>query len=69
MNHLAKKTEGFSGADLKAVVDSAIEAKLREAMKAGRTSPLNDQGSGYRRVEDQTVDEGMVRDGAELRAV
>jgi transitional endoplasmic reticulum ATPase len=39
-DHLAKKTEGFSGADLKAVVDSAIEAKLREAMKIGRPSPL-----------------------------
>ncbi|MBL9187221.1 MAG: AAA family ATPase [Opitutaceae bacterium] len=32
---LAKKTDGFSGADLKAVVDAAVEAKLRDAMKAG----------------------------------
>ena len=39
-DHLAKKTEGFSGADLKAVVDVAIEAKLREAMKAGVPTPL-----------------------------
>ncbi len=38
--HLAKKTDGFSGADLKAVVDTAIEAKLREAMKVGRPTPL-----------------------------
>jgi SpoVK/Ycf46/Vps4 family AAA+-type ATPase len=38
---VAKKTEGFSGADLKAVVDQAIEAKLREAMKVGRPSPLS----------------------------
>ena len=29
--HLAKKTDQFSGADLKAVLDQAIEAKLREA--------------------------------------
>jgi SpoVK/Ycf46/Vps4 family AAA+-type ATPase len=39
-DHLAKKTDGFSGADLKAVVDSAIEGKLREAMKVGRPSPM-----------------------------
>ncbi len=38
--HLAKKTEGFSGADLKAVVDTAIDAKLRDAMKTGRPTPL-----------------------------
>ncbi len=37
---LAKKTEGFSGADLKAVIDVAVEAKLREAMKAGVLQPL-----------------------------
>ena len=29
---LAKKTEGFSGADLMAVLDAAVEAKLREAL-------------------------------------
>ncbi len=32
---IAKKTDGFSGADLKAVVDLAVEEKLREAMKVG----------------------------------
>ncbi len=37
---IAKKTDGFSGADLKAVVDVAVEAKLREAMKAGVTKPI-----------------------------
>ena len=31
---LAAKTKGYSGADLKAVVDLAIEAKLRQAMEA-----------------------------------
>jgi len=40
VDHLAKKTDGFSGADLKAVVDVAIEAKLREAMKSGVPKPL-----------------------------
>jgi SpoVK/Ycf46/Vps4 family AAA+-type ATPase len=39
-DQLAKKTEGFSGADLKAVVDVAVEQKLREAMKAGALKPL-----------------------------
>ena len=37
---LAKKTEGFSGADLKAVVDLAVEDKLRAAMKSGSIQPL-----------------------------
>jgi SpoVK/Ycf46/Vps4 family AAA+-type ATPase len=39
-DHLARKTEGFSGADLKAVTDLAIEAKLRQAMKEGTPKPL-----------------------------
>ena len=38
---LAKKTEKFSGADLKAVVDLAVEAKLQEAMKSGGVKPLS----------------------------
>lgn len=37
---VAKKTEGFSGADMKAVVDQAVEFKLREAMKSGKPQPL-----------------------------
>ena len=37
---LAKKTDGYSGADLKAVVDVAIEAKLRDAMRSGTVQPL-----------------------------
>ncbi len=39
-NLLAKKTEHFSGADLKGVIEQAIESKLREAMKAGAAQPL-----------------------------
>jgi SpoVK/Ycf46/Vps4 family AAA+-type ATPase len=38
--HLAKKTDHLSGADLQAVVDQAVEAKLREAIKAGVPQPL-----------------------------
>jgi SpoVK/Ycf46/Vps4 family AAA+-type ATPase len=37
---LAKQMDGFSGADIKAVIDQAIEAKLREALKAGAVKPL-----------------------------
>jgi len=37
---IAKKTEGFSGADLKNLVDVAIEAKLKDAMKRGLPEPL-----------------------------
>jgi ATP-dependent 26S proteasome regulatory subunit len=39
-DHIARKTEEFSGADLKAVVDIAVEDKLREAMKKGVPTPL-----------------------------
>ncbi|HET6881192.1 MAG TPA: AAA family ATPase [Pirellulales bacterium] len=39
-NHLAKKTDNFSGADLKGAVDVAIENKLRQAMKEGVPKPL-----------------------------
>lgn len=37
---VAKKCVDYSGADLKALVDVAIENKLREAMKAGKPAPL-----------------------------
>jgi len=39
-DHLAKRTEMFSGADLKGVVDVAVEKKLREALSAGGLKPL-----------------------------
>lgn len=39
-DQVAKKTDGFSGADLKGVLDLAIEKKLQEAMKAGVPKPL-----------------------------
>jgi AAA+ superfamily predicted ATPase len=37
---IAAKSEQYSGADLKAIVDLAVEAKLQEAMKAGGLRPL-----------------------------
>lgn len=38
---LAKVTEKFSGADLKAVIDIAIEEKLEEAIQTGKPKPLS----------------------------
>lgn len=37
---LAAKTEDYSGADLNAIVDRTIEAKLREAVKSGLPKPI-----------------------------
>lgn len=37
---LGEKLQEMSGADLKAVIDAAVEGKLREAMKSGRPAPL-----------------------------
>ncbi len=39
-DQVAKKSDKFSGADLKGVVDLAVEAKLREALKAGGLKPI-----------------------------
>ncbi|HEX7902145.1 MAG TPA: AAA family ATPase [Planctomycetota bacterium] len=39
-DHLGKKTEHFSGADLKATIDVAIEDKLKDALKDGVPRPL-----------------------------
>jgi len=37
---LLKKTDGFSGADLEAVIDLAVEGKLEEAIRSGEPKPL-----------------------------
>lgn len=39
-DHVAKKVGDLSGADLKALVDVAIEAKLADAMKTGTPKPI-----------------------------
>jgi SpoVK/Ycf46/Vps4 family AAA+-type ATPase len=39
-DQLARKSNGFSGADLKAVVDVAIEGKLGESIQTGVPTPL-----------------------------
>jgi transitional endoplasmic reticulum ATPase len=41
LDELVRRSEGFSGADLRAVVERAVEAKLRESMKAGVPMPLS----------------------------
>jgi AAA+ superfamily predicted ATPase len=53
---LAKRTEGFSGADLKGVVDVAVEAKLRSAVQAGVPTPLTsaDLAAAVRQVKPTT---------------
>ncbi len=37
---LAKKTEGFSGADIQSLIDMAVEDKLRQSMKSGKIEKL-----------------------------
>jgi SpoVK/Ycf46/Vps4 family AAA+-type ATPase len=37
---IARLTEEYSGADLKAVVDMAIESKITESLKTGKPLPL-----------------------------
>lgn len=38
--HIGKKAKDFSGADMKAIVDQAIEVKLQDALKTGVPQPL-----------------------------
>lgn len=38
--HIASKTDKFSGADLMAVVDIAVERKLEHALKTGKSQPI-----------------------------
>jgi transitional endoplasmic reticulum ATPase len=40
LKKVAAKTDDFSGADLKAVVDVAIEGKLHEAIRTGKPQPI-----------------------------
>jgi len=55
---LAKKTPGFSGADLKALLDVAIEAKLQQAMTDGVLRPLStrDLVSAAQSIKPSTKD-------------
>src|SRR5665213_1996709 len=40
VDSIAKRAEHYSGADLKGLVDLAVERKLQEALKAGSQKPL-----------------------------
>lgn len=40
---LARKTKGFSGADLSSLIDLAKQAKITEAMNTGKSTPINQQ--------------------------
>jgi transitional endoplasmic reticulum ATPase len=53
---VARKTDGFSGADLKAVVDLAIERKLTDAIRTGRPGPIttDDLLKGAKEVRPST---------------
>ena len=43
LDRVAERAEGFSGADLMGVVDRAVEAKLRLAMRSGETEPISQE--------------------------
>jgi transitional endoplasmic reticulum ATPase len=53
---VAKKCDGYSGADLKGLIDVAIEGKLREALKSGKPQPLvtSDLLDALKRVKPST---------------
>ncbi|PZG01266.1 ATP-binding protein [Nonomuraea aridisoli] len=59
---VARATEHFVGADLKGVVDRAVEAKLHESIKAGRPIPLTtpDLLNAARGVRPTAVREWMA---------
>ena len=39
-HQVAKRTDGYSGADLKGMMDLVVEGKLKEAMKLGKPQPI-----------------------------
>ncbi len=53
---LARKCEGFSGADINACIDVAVESKLQEAIKSGKPTPLRtkDLLSALKKVNPST---------------
>ena len=57
-DHVARKTDQFSGADLESVVDIAIESKLQQAMVDGIPKPLTtkDLTKAARQVRPSTTE-------------
>ncbi|QGJ70159.1 ATP-dependent zinc metalloprotease FtsH [Planctomycetales bacterium 10988] len=58
LKKVAKRCGELSGADLKALVDQAVELKLQEAMKTGKLLPLstNDLLAALKRIHPSTKD-------------
>jgi SpoVK/Ycf46/Vps4 family AAA+-type ATPase len=46
LNAIAQRTEGFSGADLMAIVDTASERAMTDALKSGTVRPITEQDMG-----------------------
>jgi SpoVK/Ycf46/Vps4 family AAA+-type ATPase len=53
---VARRTQDYSGADLKAIVDLAIEDKLSDALRSGKPEPLDTPGllAAHKRVKPST---------------
>ncbi|MFD2348129.1 tetratricopeptide repeat protein [Nonomuraea ferruginea] len=65
---MAKVTDQFVGADLKGVVDRAVEAKLQESIRAGLAGPAVDPRPAGRCQDGQAhVRAGVDGDRAQLR--
>lgn len=56
LHKVAAKTKDFSGADLRGLVERAVEEKLREAMKSGKPEPIrtNDLLNALKRQNPST---------------
>lgn len=55
---IGKKTDKFSGADLKALIDQAVERKIADAMKTGKPMPITtkDLDNALKNVKPSTTD-------------
>jgi transitional endoplasmic reticulum ATPase len=56
--YLAKKTDKYSGADLKAIVDYAVEQKIEQAMRDGQPKPVTtkDLEAAMKEVKPSTIE-------------
>lgn len=56
--HLGKKTDKFSGADLKNLVDQTVELKIADAMKSGKRKPIvtKDLEQALKTIKPSTTD-------------
>ena len=65
-DNLGEEDRRLFGADLKAVVDQAIEQKLREAMKEAVPKPLTTRTWSAAVAADSALHQGVVRHGPQL---